>query len=371
LDLEESMSLNYTLGEEIDDIVLDLIRRAGRTDSPDLIREIATTAFKLVGDGASRGDLKILNSAMKELRYAFRLFAPFQTYRKISIFGSARLAPESPEYALAERLAEELVRSNMLVITGAGGGIMEAGNRGAGDGGSFGLAIRLPMEPEVNPYIRRPDRLINFKYFFTRKLIFIKESDAIVLFPGGFGTMDECFELLTLLQTGKCDPRPVILMDPPGSGYWDGWLSFIHKQLADRKLIDPRDFALLTHTSDPAETIREVGRFYSNYHSSRYVGDRLLIRLEHPPEDAQLEDWSHRFSDILTSGRIERSEPPPEDAQDPLLGRLHCVQLAFTRASFARLRELIDAMNGTPDAHAGGDARPASGTGTKGKEKTS
>ncbi len=339
------MPLNYTLGEEIDDVVLDLIRRSGRTESPDLIREIATTAFKLVGDGASRGDLKILNSAMKELRYAFRLFAPFATYRKVSIFGSARLAPETPEYALAERLAAELVRAGMLVITGAGGGIMEAGNRGAGDGGSFGLAIRLPMEPEVNPHIRRPDRLINFKYFFTRKLIFIKESDAIVLFPGGFGTMDECFELLTLLQTGKCDPRPVILMDPPGSGYWEGWLSFIHKQLAERKLINPRDLAFLTHTSDPAETIGEVRRFYANYHSSRYVADKLLIRLEQPPDDEQLDDWSRRFTDILTGGKIERSVPPPEDTQDPLLTHLHCIEFAFTRTSFARLRELIDAVN--------------------------
>jgi uncharacterized protein (TIGR00730 family) len=222
---------------------------------------------------------------------------------------------------------------------------MEAGNRGAGDGGSFGLAIRLPMEPEVNPHIRRPDRLINFKYFFTRKLIFIKESDAIVLFPGGFGTMDECFELLTLLQTGKCDPRPVILMDPPGSGYWEGWLSFIHKQLAERKLINPRDLAFLTHTSDPAETIGEVRRFYANYHSSRYVADKLLIRLEQPPDDEQLDDWSHRFTDILTGGKIERSVPPPEDAQDPLLTHLHCVEFAFTRTSFARLRELIDAVN--------------------------
>lgn len=342
------MPLNYTLGEEIDDIVLDLIRRAGPTASPDLIREIATTAFKLVGDGANRGDLKILNSAMKELRYAFRLFAPFAAYRKVSIFGSARLAPETAESVLAERLAAEVVRAGMLVITGAGGGIMEAGNRGAGDGGSFGLAIRLPMEPEVNPYIRRPDRLINFKYFFTRKLIFIKESDAIVLFPGGFGTMDECFELLTLLQTGKCDPRPVILMDPPGSGYWEGWLSFIHKQLAGRNLIDSRDLAFLTHTSDPEEAIEEVNRFYANYHSSRYVGDKLLIRLEHPPEDRQLDDWSRKFADIISTGRIERSEPPIEDAQEPLLAHLQCVQLAFTRRSFARLRELIDAMNGHP-----------------------
>jgi uncharacterized protein (TIGR00730 family) len=360
------MPLNYTLGEEIDDVVLDLIRRSGGTDSPDLIREIATTAFKLVGDGASRGDLKIMNSAMKELRYAFRLFAPFQHIRKVSIFGSARLAPESPAYALAERLARELIAAGMLVITGAGGGIMEAGNRGAGNGGSFGLAIRLPMEPEVNPYIRRPDRLINFKYFFTRKLIFIKESDAIALFPGGFGTMDECFELLTLLQTGKCDPRPVILMDPAGSGYWEEWMSFIRRQLADGGLISHRDAAFLTHATDPASAIREVCRFYQNYHSSRYVGDKLLIRLQHPPTDAQLVDWSRRFADITIAGGIERTEPPAEDRLDPLLASLHCVRFAFTRASFARLRELIDAMNDAVAGASAGEttAPPGSGSGS-------
>lgn len=339
------MPLNYSMGEEIDDVVLDLIARTGRTDSPDLIREIATSAFKLVQDDASRGDLKIMNSALKELRYAFRLFAPFRAYRKVSIFGSARIDEETPEYGLARDLAERIVQAGMLVITGAGPGIMEAGNRGAGDGGSFGLAIRLAMEPEANPYIRRPDRLINFKYFFTRKLIFIKESDAFVLFPGGFGTMDECFELLTLLQTGKCDPRPVVLLDPAGSGYWEDWLDFLRKRLAGRGLIDPRDLHLLTHVTDADRAVEEIRTFYSNYHSSRYVGDRLLIRLEEPATDEQLADWSGRFADIAESGVI-RTGLTPEDLADPFLQQLHGVSLKFNRRSFARLRELIDAMNG-------------------------
>ena len=205
------MPLNYSMGEEIDDIVLDLITRVGRSHSPDLIREMATTALKLVQDDATRGDLKIMNSALKEMRYSFRLFAPFRAYRKVSIFGSARIARRRPSTGSREPCRGIRARRDCWSSPAPGPGIMEAGNRGAGDGGSFGLAIRLAMEPEANPYIRRPDRLINFKYFFTRKLIFIKESDAFVLFPGGFGTMDECFELLTLLQTGKCDPRPVVL----------------------------------------------------------------------------------------------------------------------------------------------------------------
>ncbi|MDM7915110.1 MAG: TIGR00730 family Rossman fold protein [Candidatus Eisenbacteria bacterium] len=340
------MALNYSLGEEIDDAVLDLIHRVGRNHSPHIIREIATTALKLVEDNASRGDLKIINSSLKEMRYAFRLFAPFRAYRKVSIFGSARLMPDSADYRLAETLSAQLVRQGFLAITGAGPGIMEAGNRGAGEGGSFGLGIRLPMEPDSNPFIQRPDRLINFKYFFTRKLIFIKESDAFVLFPGGFGTMDECFELLTLLQTGKCDPRPVVLMDPPGSAYWRDWHHFVRTRLADRGLIDPRDLALLTHTSDAGKAIAEIRSFYSNYHSSRYIGDRLLIRLENEPTDEQLAEWSLRFQDLMTKGGITRTPLPEEDREDPLLKQLHGVQLHFNRRNFARLRELIDALNG-------------------------
>lgn len=338
------MPLNYSLGEEIDDFVLDLIRRVGQTRSPDLIREIATTALKLVEDRASRGDLKIINSALKEMRYAFRLMAPFRAYRKVSIFGSSRVVPESPEYGQAESFAADLVKAGFLVITGAGPGIMEAGNRGAGES-SFGLGIRLPIEPEPNPYVRRPDRLINFKYFFTRKLVFIKESDALVLFPGGFGTMDECFELLTLLQTGKCDPRPVVLIDPEGSEYWTDWLEFLRKRLVVPGLIDPRDLHLLTHTSDPRAAIEEIRRFYSNYHSSRYVGERLLIRLLKEPTAGQIESWSRDFSDIIADGGISRAEMPPEDRDDPLLADLHAISMRFTRKSFARLRELIDVLN--------------------------
>jgi uncharacterized protein (TIGR00730 family) len=339
------MPLNYSLGEEIDDVVLDLIRRVGPTRSPDLIREIATTAFKLVEDRASRGDLKIINSALKEMRYAFRLLAPFRANRKVSIFGSARVDPDSAEYKLAEAFAGDLVRAGFLVITGGGPGIMEAGNRGGGDA-SFGLGIRLPIEPEPNPYIRRPDRLINFKYFFTRKLVFVKESDAVALFPGGFGTMDECFELLTLLQTGKCDPRPVVLIDPIGSGFWEDWLAFLKKRLVAPGLIDARDLHLLTHTSDPAAAIEEIRRFYANYHSSRYVGDQLLIRLENEPSVEDLERWTHDFGDMLKSGAIVKTELPPEEREDPLLSHLHAISLRFNRQNFARLRELIDTLNG-------------------------
>jgi uncharacterized protein (TIGR00730 family) len=341
------MALNYSLGEEVDDVVLRLIEDMGPSHSPSLIREIVTTGLKLVSDDTSRGDLKIINSALKEMRHAFRLFAPFRAVRKVSIFGSARVLPESPEYLQAETFAEGLRKAGLLVITGAGPGIMEAGNRGAGEGGSFGLAIRLSMEPDANPYIRRPDRLLNFKYFFTRKLIFIKESDALVLFPGGFGTMDECFELLTLLQTGKCDPRPVILMDPEGSEYWSDWLRFIKNRLADPGYIAARDLQLLTHAHSVEAAVEEVRGFYKNYHSSRYLGEKLLIRLETAPADAELADWNERFSDLLSEGVIEQAELPREDLEDPLLQQLHGIAMRFNRRDFARLRELIDTINGS------------------------
>ncbi len=340
------MALNYSVGEEIDEAVLTLIRQTGFTHDPDLIREIATTAFKLVEDGAIRGDLKILNSAMKELRHSFRLFAPFRAYRKVSVFGSARLGETSPEYMLAQEFAGALVRAGYMVITGAGPGIMEAGNRGAGEGGSFGLGIRLPMEPEANRYIRRQDRLISFKYFFTRKLVFIKESDAVVLFPGGFGTMDECFELLTLLQTGKCDPRPVVLMDPPDSHFWEEWLGFVEKHQAESGLIKPEDLSFLSRASHPEAAIDEIDRFYSNYHSSRYWGQDLLIRLTHRPTSDQLDAWTRSFGDIIQTGEMRPTELPPEDREDPLLATLHAVRFRFDRRNLSRLRQLINVING-------------------------
>jgi uncharacterized protein (TIGR00730 family) len=340
------MAIDYSLSDEIDDVVLDLIKRTGFTREPELIRQIATTAFKLVEDGAIRGDLKIVNSALKELRHSFRLFTPFRSYRKISIFGSARLASDTAEYILAEEFAGALVRAGYLVITGAGPGIMEAGNRGAGEGGSFGLGIRLPVEPEANRFIRRQDRLINFKYFFTRKLVFIKESDAVALFPGGFGTMDECFELLTLLQTGKCDPRPVLLMEPAESGFWGNWIDFVREQQAARGLIDPDDLVFLTRVTDPEQAIDEIRSFYSNYNSSRFIGENLLIRLEHPATEGQLVDWNRRFGDITISGGIRRTKLPAEDLEDPLRMQLHGISLRFDRRKTVRLRQLIDCING-------------------------
>ncbi len=331
--------------EEIETRARELLALVGPSKNAEFHFEILMSALRLVRDEPARLDLKILNSAIKELRYSFRVFAAVKGTRKIAIFGSARTDPEDNLYKMCESFAALCVQRGFQVITGAGPGIMEAGNKGAGPAGGFGLAIRLPFEPDANPYVRRPDRLINFKYFFTRKLVFIKESDAVVLFPGGFGTNDEAFELLTLLQTGKADPRPVVLLDLPGGTYWDTWLDFVKRELVDRRMIDARDLDLLTITRSSEEALAEIQRFYSVYHSSRFVGDRLMLRLSRPLPPERMAELEVEFSDIIGAGTLESCPILEEDQSDPRLAVLHPIWFRFDRRSFSRLRGLIDQLN--------------------------
>jgi hypothetical protein len=289
--------------------------------------------------------LKLVNAALKEMRYSFQLFAPHRAVRKATIFGSARTPPDDPNYALAERFATRLVHERgWMVITGAGPGIMEAGNKGAGIDNSYGVNIRLPFESSANDYIH-PSRLINFKYFFTRKLMFMKESHAFALFPGGFGTLDETFELLTLIQTGKSDLHPIVLLEHPGTGYWDSWIDFVTEDLVETAKIAPEDLGLFKLTSDVDEALDEIDGFYSNYHSQRYVGDRLIIRLTHSPTDEDLQRLNDTYAGMLAGGRIERVEASAveiEDRDHPELPRL---RLHFDRRSLGRLRAMIDDLN--------------------------
>ncbi len=329
----------------VEDRLAALLAMAGDVPSRDLVQEILLSAARLAWEDITRLDLKILNSALRELRHSFRVFAPYRSVRKVVVFGSARTHSESPLYKLAEETARALVRNGMMVITGAGGGVMEAANKGAGPNGGFGLAIRLVFEPEPNPFVRRSDRLIQFKYFFTRKLVFIKESDAFILFPGGFGTNDECFELLTLLQTGKGDPRPVVLLDLPGGTYWDRWIDFARRELADGGYVDPADLSLLTLSRTTEEAMQEIRNFYRIYHSSRFVGDRRMLRLERPLTSDELARLSREFSDIIAEGSLEPCLPPEEERTDPILSQLHTVWFRFDRRQFSRLRLLIDAIN--------------------------
>ena len=342
----------YVIGDPIlEQKINELVEAAGaESDNVDLIAEIVTTALKLHRDAADRGDLKLLNTALKEMRYSMLVFSRHRETPKVTIFGSARTDSDDPNYKLAMEFARIMAEERSWgVITGAGPGIMEAGNEGAGRDASFGVNIRLPFESDANPHID-DDRLINFKYFFTRKLGFVKESHAFALFPGGFGTMDETFELLTLIQTGKSDLHPIVLIEPEGNSYWEGWQTFVEQNLVKRGMISPEDVHLYTVTSDPQAAADEICRFYANYQSQRYVKGILVLRLNLAPNEAQLLALNEEFADLLVDGEITvipatESEIGDADAVDAARVALH-----FDRRSFGRLRRLIDALNDLVDA---------------------
>jgi hypothetical protein len=342
-----------------EEAILRLILDRGGSPDADLIREIIATALKLVEEKASRGDLKIINSALKEMRYAFKVFAPYRHVRKVTIFGSSRIGGETPEYRQARAFAREVSELGFMIITGAGDGIMKAGQEGAGRDRSFGVNIRLPFEQRPNPIIQGDEKLIQFKYFFTRKLVFAKETDAIALFPGGFGTLDEAFEILTLAQTGKGQLLPIVFVDAPGGGYWREWEGFVRRQMLDRGMITPQDTALFRITDRVEEAVEEVAGFYRNYHSSRYVQDgRLVIRHLSPIPDGALARLNAEFADIVVDGQIERNGPHPDEANEPELADLPRLVLRFNRRDFGRLRRLIDALNTAAAELAAGPPRP-------------
>lgn len=343
------------LDKRIRELALDAVGgRAVNGDSAALAHEMIVTALKLLRDDAERGDLKLINSALKEMRYSFLVFSKHRDTRKVTIFGSARTAADDPNYRLAARFAQHMADTlGWMVVTGAGPGIMEAGSMGAGRRYGFGVNIRLPFETEANPYVH-DSRLVNFKYFFTRKLVFMKESHAFALFPGGFGTLDESFELLTLIQTGKSDLHPIVLIDAPGTGYWDSWLEFVASNLMDRGMIVPEDLRLFRLTNDVAEAADEICRFYANYHSQRFVANRLVLRLQHRPTAAQLEEINDLYSDIVVDGTIDAVAASPIEVADDDHPDLPRISLHFNRRSHGRLRALIDHLNGLPS-----DERPA------------
>ncbi len=321
--------------------------RAARTpvSKEQLIAEMHETVDKLLKDGASRGDIKILHRALKELRYAFKVFAPFRARRKVTVFGSARCPADCPTYRQAVLFGRAMAEHGWMVVTGASTGIMEAGHAGAGRDASLGVNILLPFEQNANYIIAGDRKLVHLKYFFTRKLIFVKESHAVALFPGGFGTLDEAFEVLTLVQTGKRDLIPLVFVDEPGGDYWREWLRYVQHCLLDRKYISPEDLHLFLVTDSVDEAVQEILRFYSVYHSMRYVGERLVLRLQQPISPDLLEQLNERYKDILVSGKIEQTGPLPEEADDPYLSHLTRLVLHFNRRNFGRLRCLINDIN--------------------------
>jgi uncharacterized protein (TIGR00730 family) len=310
-----------------------------------LIEQIKETAEKLKGDQADRGDIKLLNTALKELRYAFKVFAPYRGRRKVTIFGSARLPPDNPAYLQAVEFSRQIAQAGYMVITGAASGIMEAGHVGAGRENSIGVNILLPFEQEANPVIAGDLKLMHLRYFFTRKLLFVKESDAVVLFPGGFGTQDELFEVLTLVQTGKSHLFPIVLVDEPGGTYWNQWQSYIEEVLLARKLISPEDLALYKLTDSVDEALAEITGFYRIYHSMRYVRGDLVLRLQRPLAEPVLQRLRQEFADIVVAGTIEQTGALPAEANDVQLAGLPRLRLRFNRRSMGRLRMLLDAIN--------------------------
>jgi uncharacterized protein (TIGR00730 family) len=310
-----------------------------------LIDEIKQTADKLAADGATRGDLKLLSRALRELRYAFKVFTPYRRQFKVTVFGSARTAVDEAAYRQSIEFGRRMAEAGWMVVTGAGPGIMEGAHVGAGKEMAMGVNIMLPFEQESNAVISHDQKLVHLKYFFTRKLLFVKEVHAVALFPGGFGTLDEGFETLTLVQTGKRDPMPIVLLDEPGGTYWKEWYRFVIDNLLKRGLISDEDLAFFKVTDQVDEAVREIIGFYSVYNSMRYIRDRLVLRLNREPSDALIERLNNEFADILEEGRIAKTAVHRLESDDEHLKNLPRITFMFNRRNFGRLRQMIDVLN--------------------------
>ena len=330
---------------ELNRRIQDLIDYRGGGFNQESVADIIENALKLMKDVEDSGDVRVIQTALRELRYAFKLFAPYASVRKVTMFGSARTAPTRPEYQQAVDFGRKIVEAGFMVITGAGPGIMQAGHEGAGPEKSFGANIRLPWEQSANPIIREDKKLVTFKYFFTRKLIFIRHSDALTLFPGGFGTMDEGFEALTLMQTGKSQLMPLVLIDRPGGTYWKTWDRQVREHLLRNELISPDDLNLYQITDDTDQAVKIITRFYRNFHSTRFVKDLFVIRLKHAPSDSALAAMNEDFGDINTGTPIKRIEPTPEEVEDNEHVDLARIAFNFNRKDYGRLRQMIDVLN--------------------------
>jgi uncharacterized protein (TIGR00730 family) len=326
--------------------IQELIKFKGGGYNEHEVADIIENGLKLLADVKDTGDVRVIQTALRELRYSFRLFAPYAGKRKVSIFGSARTKPESIEYQQAVEFGKKIVNAGFMVITGAGPGIMQAGHEGATPEHSFGVNIRLPWEQSANPVIAEDKKLITFKYFFTRKLIFIRHSDAIVLFPGGFGTLDEGYEAITLMQTGKAQLMPLVLVDKPGGTYWKTWDIHVREELLRNKLISPDDLSLYRITDSTDEAVKIIRRFYRNFQSTRFVKDLFIIRLKHAPTESALAAMNEDFADIIVEGKIQNIKPTPEEVEQNEHLDLKRVAFNFNRRDYGRLRQLIDVLNG-------------------------
>jgi uncharacterized protein (TIGR00730 family) len=341
------MTLSYpqnTVNTALIDDLVNLVEKLPHHPHGKWIQRALETLIRIADEDIDRLDWKILGSTLKDLENAFQAFYPYRHVRKITIFGSARLSEESSEYQFALKFAQQITQLGFMVLTGAGGGIMQAGNEGAGKAHSFGLGIQLPFEQSANPYIANDPKFIDFKYFFTRKLFFLRESDAVALFAGGFGTQDEAFETLTLCQTGKYGPAPLVLIDEPGGNYWKKWHQHICDNLLERQLISPVDVNLYTITDNLTEACNVIRNFYCVYHSSRYVDHQFVMRLNFELLDDQVAQLNEEFSDILIDGRIQKSVALPQEKGDETEDLPRLV-FHFNQKSFGRLYQFINQIN--------------------------
>ena len=310
-----------------------------------LLNDMRHTIDKLEKDNATRGDLKLLSRTLRELRSSFRVFSKYRKNRKVTVFGSARTQPDEGAYQHSVMFGKIMAESGWMVLTGAGGGIMEGAHVGAGREMSMGVNIILPFEQDANYVIAGDRKLVNLKYFFTRKLLFVKEVHAIALFAGGFGTQDEGFEALTLIQTGKRDMMPIVCIDEPGGSYWKEWKQFIERQLLANGLISPADMSLFLVTENLEDAYDEIMNFYTVYDSMRYIRDRLVMRIRVEPTDEYVEQLNDEFADILSEGRIEKSATHIFEQDERHLRHLPRLKMHFNRRSIGRLRQLIDKLN--------------------------
>lgn len=340
------MELSFTrINGKIDQIIDGLLKESGEINHPDLVREMIISALKAGQESDYLADLKLLNNTMKEMRYTNKIFAPYRQKKKVTIFGSARTEPQEPIYQKCVHFSRRLAEKGYMIITGGGPGIMEAGNEGAGSENSFAVNIRLPFEQAPNPIMLKNPRLITYKYFFSRKVAFVKESDAIAVFPGGFGTLDEAMEVFTLIQTGKTSPKPLVLVDN-SDGYWEDWFKFIKAHMLGRGFISAEDFSIFTLTQDTDEAIQVIEEFYKNYHSLRFVDGQLIIRLNKELTRANIEELENEFPELRHAGTPITITPPlPEEADEPDLLALPRIALHFNHQHYGLLMAFIGRIN--------------------------
>jgi uncharacterized protein (TIGR00730 family) len=341
------MQLHFTrTNGPVDEAIDHLIRISDDIHRPEYVREMILAALKAGQEDDDRADLKLMNTTLKEMRFTAKVFGPYRNVRKVTVFGSARTSPDEPVYAMARKFGKKLAESGYMVITGGGQGIMQAANEGAGPEHSFGVNIRLPFEQRANPVLEGNPRLITYKYFFNRKVAFLKEADAVALFPGGFGTLDEAMETLTLVQTGKRNPLPLVLVDAPGGTYWTKWMAFLQDELRRQDYIGDTDFSLFRRVDSIEAAVGEINRFYSRYHSMRYVNGKLVMRLTSMLENRHIKKLVEGFADILSpGGTIETSGPLSAEQEESELAHLPRLIIDFNRQDFGRLRNLIDEIN--------------------------